>query len=198
MHEFGEIFGPMTSTRISRRLSRRQHEDEARINEVPPRPGHEKNLSEHVPSSLLALEDRVKAMAVGGAPAWSRRLKRIHDLTNAAIEDQGVAWRKLATTVRGKQERFAAEWQRHVASLDFSQINELIGHHNHYFPIEANLAMDPRTLDYVKFGGQDYRRQPLDAAWVLAQYPPDLELALARPRPATASAQPTLTSAPSR
>ena len=182
MYEFGEIFGPMTTTRISRRLSRRQHEDEARINDVPPRPGHEKNLSEHVPSSLLSLEDRVKAMAVGGAPAWSRRLKRIHDLTNTVSENLGAAWRKLASSARGNHGRFASEWQRYVASLDFSKINELIGHHNRYFPIEANLAMDPRTLDYVKFGGQDYRRPPLDATWVLDQFPPDLEAALADPK----------------
>lgn len=176
----------MTTTRISRRLSRRQHEDEARVNDMPPRAGHEKNFSEHVPSSLLSLEDRVKAMAVGGAPAWSRRLKHIHDLTNAAIDQLGTDWRKLASSARGNADRFASEWQRYAANLDFSKVNELIGRHNRYFPIEANLAMDPRTLDYVRFGGQDYRRQPLDAAWVLAQFPPDLEAALARPRPTAA------------
>jgi hypothetical protein len=181
MHEFGQIFGPLTGARVSRRLSRRQHEDEARINEALPHPAAEKNLSEHVPSSLISLDDRVRALAVGGAPAWSRRLKRIHDLTNMAIEELGTDWRALAGKARGNAARFAAEWRRYVAGLDFSQINELIEHHNRYFPAEANLAMDVKTLDYVTFGGEDYRRRPLDARWVLTQFPPDLEAALARP-----------------
>jgi hypothetical protein len=190
MHDFGEIFGPLTGSRISRRLSQRQHEDEARISEVPPRPGHEKNLSEHVPSALLSLEDRVRAMAVGGAPAWSRRLKRIHDMTNAAEAEAHDAWRKLAASVRGNAGRFAVEWQRHVSRIDFSVVNAQIQHHNHYFPMEANLAMDPRTLDYVKFGGEDYRRRLLTAGWILAQFPPDLQAALARPSRPTTSTPP--------
>lgn len=185
MHDFGAVFGSMASARISRRISRRQHEDEARINDVPPRPGHEKNLSEHVPSALISLEDRVRALAVGGAPAWSRRLKRIFDLTNAATVETEAAWRKMARSARGNAKRFALEWQRYAERVDFSKLNEQIEHHNWYFPIEANLAMDPKTLDYVKFGGEDYRRQRLDASWVLAQFPPDLEAALARPQAAT-------------
>ena len=43
--------------------------------------------------------------------------------------------------------------------------------------------MDVKTLDYVAFAGGDYRRRPLDAAWVLAQFPPDLDAALASPPP---------------
>ena len=31
--------------------------------------------------------------------------------------------------------------------------------------------MDPRTRDYVKVGGRSYRREPLDADWILARYP---------------------------
>ena len=33
--------------------------------------------------------------------------------------------------------------------------------------------MDPRTKDYVKVGGRSYRRDPLDAEWILAQFPAD-------------------------
>ena len=189
MQDFGTIFGSLASARISRRISRRQHEDEARVNDVPPRPGHEKNLSEHVPSSLLSVEDRVRALAVGGAPAWSRRLKRIHDMTNSMSEDLDAAWHKWAQSVRGNASRFAAEWQRQAASTDFSRLNELIENHNRYFPIEANLAMDPKTLDYVKFGDEDYRRRPLTVAWVLEQFPPDLEAALASPTLAASTVQ---------
>ncbi len=31
--------------------------------------------------------------------------------------------------------------------------------------------MDPRTRDYVKVGGRPYRREPLDAGWILERFP---------------------------
>ena len=31
--------------------------------------------------------------------------------------------------------------------------------------------MDPRTRDYVKIGGRSYRREPLDAGWILERFP---------------------------
>jgi hypothetical protein len=181
MEGFGEIYGTMANTRLTRRLSRRQLAEEARIQAEPARPGRERSLSEHIPSSLISLQDRVRALAIGGAPAWSRRLNRIFDLTNAAGERLRAEWQALARSVRGDAPRFAEAWRRHAETVDFSQVNELIARHNQYFPTEANLAMDVKTLDYVAFGGADYRRQPLDAAWVLAQFPPDLDAALVGP-----------------
>ncbi len=183
MEDMGAIFGSLTSARLSRRLSRRAHADEARVNDMPAKPGHEKNLSEHVPSSLITLQDRVKALAVGGAPAWSRRLKRIHDLTAAATAELQVDWHVMARKARGDRGRFAAGWRERAEHFDFQQVNELVDRHNRYFPAEANLPMDVKTLDYVTFAGGDYRRQPLDAVWVLAQFPPDLDAALASPPP---------------
>lgn len=182
MEDFGEIFGTLATTRLlRRRASNRQLQEEARINELPPTPGHERNLSEHVPSSLISTADRVKALAVGGAPAWSRRLKRIYDFKATATVQLREAWQAQAKIARGDQSRFASGWRRHAEQIDFSQVNELINRHNRYFPIEANLPMDVKTLDYVAFGGGDYRQQALDAAWVLGQFPPDLDAALAPP-----------------
>jgi hypothetical protein len=89
----------------------------------------------------------------------------------------------MATNARGDRARFAAVWRQYAASFDFDQVNELVDRHNRYFPAEANLPMDVKTLDYVSFAGADYRRQPLDAAWILAQFPPDLDDALASPAP---------------
>jgi hypothetical protein len=182
MDDFGEIFGTLATTRLMRRRSsNRQLQEEARVNEAPPTPGRERNLSEHVPSSLISLQDRVKALAVGGAPAWSRRLKRIHDLTNAITAQLGEDWHAQASAARGDRTRFAAAWRRHAEAHDFAEVNELISRHNRYFPAEANLPMDVKTLDYVAFGGGDYRRRALDASWILGQFPPDLDAALARP-----------------
>lgn len=179
----GAIFGSLAAARVSRRLQRRARIDEERITEAPTRPGHEKHLSEHIPSSLVSLQDRVRALAVGGAPAWSRRLKRIHDLTEAATAELQAEWYTLARQARGDRRRFAAGWMQLAERFDFHQINDLVERHNRYFPAEANLPMDVKTLDYVAFAGADYRRRPLDAAWILAQFPPDLDAALASPPP---------------
>jgi hypothetical protein len=64
-------------------------------------------------------------------------------------------------------------------AVDLDRINDLVERHNLYFPAEAKLAMDVRTGDYIGIGGGDYRRQSLDAQWVLELFPPDLALALA-------------------
>jgi hypothetical protein len=183
--DIGEIFGTLAATRLARRrLSNRQLEEEARINEMPPNPGHEKNLSEHVPSSLIPMQDRVRALAVGGAPAWSRRLKRIYDLTALLTVQLQGEWHLAARAARGDRARFLDAWRRHAARFDFEQLNDLIANHNRYFPIEANLAMDVKTLDYVAFAGADYRRQKLDVAWILGQFPPELDTALVSAPPA--------------
>jgi hypothetical protein len=67
------------------------------------------------------------------------------------------------------------ETERHAARLTeawaFEDVNELIEKHNRWYPIEARLAMDPRSRDFVKVGGRDYRREPLDASWVLELFP---------------------------
>jgi hypothetical protein len=65
----------------------------------------------------------------------------------------------------------AAGWRRLAEAWDFEDVNELIEKHNRFYPIEARLAMDPRSRDFVKVGGRDYRREPLDASWVLELFP---------------------------
>ena len=181
MDDFAAIFGAQPITRLSRRLSRRQLEEEARIAESPPNAGRERGISEHIPSPLIPLHERVRALAVGGAPAWSRRLKLIHDLTTAARETLHQEWITLARIHQGNPSRFAAAWTERAARADFSQVNDLIDRHNRYFPAEANLAMDVHTRDYVGFGGGDYRLRYLGTTWVLEHFQADLDMASRSP-----------------
>ena len=60
-----------------------------------------------------------------------------------------------------------------AATWDFDEVNERIRQHNEWFPIERQLAIDPRTRDYVKSAGRSYRREELTPEWVLEQFPPD-------------------------
>ncbi len=101
--------------------------------------------------------------SLGGPLPYMQRLRQIDDaiaahearLAEAYAEHRGspAAWRELAE-----------RW-------DFGEVNDLITRHNRWYPTEARLAMDPRTRDYVKVGGRSYRREPLDAAWILERFP---------------------------
>jgi hypothetical protein len=64
-----------------------------------------------------------------------------------------------------------AAWRRVADRWDFGVVNDLIERHNRFYPVEARLPMDPRTRDFVKVGGRPYRREPLDASWILARFP---------------------------
>jgi hypothetical protein len=64
-----------------------------------------------------------------------------------------------------------SDWRRVAERWDFTEVNDLIERHNRWYPVEARLAMDPRSRDFVKVGGRDYRRDPLDAEWVLRLFP---------------------------
>jgi hypothetical protein len=146
--------------------------------ELPAEPGREQSLAGYIPSALISTEARMAALAIGGAPAWSRRLRRIDTLVDEALTELEAVWRQLAQAWRNKPTAFAAEWRDYAAQVNFTRVNDLIRRHNLYFPAEANLAMDVHTGDFIGLGGGDYRRRPLDAAWVLERFPADLASAL--------------------
>lgn len=101
--------------------------------------------------------------ALGGPLPYMQRLR--------LIERETEAHEKQLEQARSAYEGDADGWRAVAASWDFGGVNELIERHNRYYPIEARLAMDPRSRDFVKVGGHSYRRRPLDATWVLERFP---------------------------
>jgi hypothetical protein len=101
--------------------------------------------------------------SLGGPLPYMQRLRRIED-----AEEEHLARLAEAYAEHGGD---AASWRRLAKRWDFGDINDLIERHNRWYPIEARLAMDPRTQDYVKVGGRSYRREPLDAAWIFERFP---------------------------
>ena len=80
----------------------------------------------------LSIEDRLRAYAQG-APGYIRRRKRIEDLQDRLRARLAAAADARALIVT---EDFVA---------DLALLNDLIGRHNSYYPIEANLPVDVRT-----------------------------------------------------
>ena len=152
-------------------------DQEQSLSELPP--ARDAGLSGYVPSPLISTDRRMFALAVGGAPAWSRRLRRIDELTDAALVELQAEWQKLGRASLHAPDQFATCWRRRAAEQDFSRVNDLIRRHNEYYPIEANLPMSVHTGDFIRPGGRDYRRPLLNTGWVLERFPAELERALA-------------------
>jgi len=103
----------------------------------------------------LAFEERLRAI-VSGVPAYIRRRRLIEDLVEAKVQ----ALRNLKTGGVS-----AEDLRKRAESFDLRRINDLIERHNHYYPIEANLPLDPKsgiTLD------RGQRWQPLEPVTVEA------------------------------
>jgi hypothetical protein len=101
--------------------------------------------------------------SLGGPLPYMRRIREIETLTDSHLGRLAEAYEEH----RGDPDA----WRREAERWDFGDVNELIEKHNRWFPIESRLPMDPRTRDFVKVGGREYRRDPLDAAWVLSRFP---------------------------
>ena len=86
------------------------------------------------------------------------------------------AWEALAAECVDDPDRFRREWTTRVAALRFDDLNDLIERHNLWYPVESRLPMDQRRGDHALVNGRDYRLEPLDADWVLARFPAELEL----------------------
>ena len=101
--------------------------------------------------------------SLGGPLPYMQRLRQIDD----AVEDHE---RRLAAAY-AEHRGDPAGWRRVAERWNFSEVNDLIERHNRWYPVEARLAMNPRTRDYVQVGGRPYRRELLDADWILSKFP---------------------------
>jgi hypothetical protein len=112
--------------------------------------------------------------ALGGPTAWMRRLRAIElelERHERLLADAREAL--LAETRDG--EAFERAWRELAESWNFAEINELIEGHNRNFPAESRLPMNPRTGDFVLINGRPYTREPLDADWIFARFPPTMQ-----------------------
>jgi hypothetical protein len=98
----------------------------------------------------LTLEDRMRAAM--GPPAWALRLRRIEDLRAKLVATLVEAWVEIAPAHPGDRWAAVDALARLAATLDLATLNGLIDKHNDYYPAEGNLAMDPRTGDYLERG----------------------------------------------
>ncbi len=126
-----------------------------------------KPLQRRVRLERATLERYLRA---GGGPLpYMRRLRAIDLATRAHEKALREHREELARHVSGRA--FAEAWVAAAEAWDFGELNCLIDVHNRWYPVEAELPMDPRTGDYRLVDGRPYWRRPLTAEWVLRRYP---------------------------
>ena len=124
--------------------------------------GH--RLSTHARHYQRSLEAYLRA---NSRPRWMERLIEIERGTERARREVERAWRDLRAACGGDRDSFAREWRATAAAWDFEALNELVRTHNEWYPVERDLPVNPRTGEYRTA----YRREELDAAWILRRFP---------------------------
>src|SRR5262245_1340483 len=127
-----------------------------------------KPLSSRARMAQRSVEAYLKA---GVRPRWMERIAEIDDSIAAQKRRLGRAHRVLREECGDDAAMFSTRWREYVARCRFDELNELIGQHNEWYPIERDLPMDLRTRDYVLINGRSYRREPLTPEWVFRQFP---------------------------
>ena len=128
-----------------------------------------KPISSRARMSQRSVEAYLKA---GVKPRWMERISEIDDAIKAQKRRLERSHRALREECDGDGALFAERWRAFAGRCRFDELNELIGQHNEWYPIERDLPMDLRTRDYVLINGRSYRREPLSSQWVLEHFPP--------------------------
>ncbi len=132
----------------------------------------QRNFFQPSPESYVA--------SLGGPLPYMVRRREIHEETRLHVARLEEAWLELAAACDGDEGAFAFRWRVVAERWNFAAVNELIDRHNRYFPVEAQLPMDPTTGDFVLVAGEPYQKRRLDAEWVLERFPPMLSRAARR------------------
>lgn len=113
----------------------------------------------------ISTEERVRAMSIG-APAYAERKRRIEDAEDTWLRALVDVHDALAGAGTSREATIAA-MRRKAASFDFARVNKLVATHNRYYPIEANLPLDPATSAYLVAGRPWKPEAPFDVERVV-------------------------------
>lgn len=99
----------------------------------------------------VSVDERIRALAIG-PPAYALRKRRIEDTEarwvdtlvelHEKMSDAGCAPGEIDRALRTRAEGF-----------DYARLNALVAAHNRWYPIEANLRIDPRSGGHLGAGG---------------------------------------------
>lgn len=89
----------------------------------------------------ISLENKVKSMF--GPPHYATRARRIENITQKLMEGLTIEYASMIDSFGDDPETFARQWKELIGLLELDELNDLIEKHNTYYPVEANLQIDP-------------------------------------------------------
>lgn len=114
----------------------------------------------------LGVDERIRALTIG-APAYALRKRK--------IEDTEEKWVETLVALRTKLEAAGAPGpdveralREKAETFDYAKLNELVAQHNRWYPVEANLPMDPRGR-YLVYGRPWHPEDEFTPARILAK-----------------------------
>lgn len=133
-------------------------------------------------------------LQAGVMPRFIERLREIEDeiVRQRMLVERSYEW--MRRKYRDRPDEFAERWRAMAANWGFDALNEVIAQHNEWYPVERRLPLDPRTGRYLTVGGRDWRRKPLDADWILGQFPAASARRSSSPGSSTGSSAATMSS----
>lgn len=97
----------------------------------------------------IPLEKKIQALS--GPPYFAVRARRIEHMTDQLIEKLTAKYSNMIEKFGSRPNVFARKWKELIEGWPLDRLNDLIEKHNKYFPIEANLPIDPRS-EALMFG----------------------------------------------
>ncbi len=110
-------------------------------------------------------------LQAGVVPRFIERAQQIESGTRRHRQRLERAYEWVRKQHGGDPHAFRERWLGIAESWRFDDVNELIEEHNRWYPAERRLPLNPRTGDYLTIGNRDWQRYPLNAAWILRQFP---------------------------
>lgn len=120
----------------------------------------------------ISLEKKIQALS--GPPYYIVRARRIEIMTDQLMEDLAAEYGKMINKLGGRPAVFARKWKKLVESWPLDRINDLIEKHNMYYPVEADLRMDPKSGAPMMGSGPWKPREKITAESLLDRFPPHI------------------------
>lgn len=116
----------------------------------------------------ISTDDRLKA--AGGIPPWARRARNLEDKIERLWREAAEEYSRLKESYRNKAE-FSRRWLNAVSLMPLDEIAGMVKDYNEYYPIEANLGIDPATGRFRHGVGLFELRTAPTREDVLARFP---------------------------
>lgn len=104
----------------------------------------------------ISLADRIRAAQ--GPPAYMVRLRRIEDMETAFLRELRLVYGQALAQL-GDPKKAEERLVYRARLFDLTKLNDLIEKHNLYYPVEANLPSDVRSLAIMD-GQEPWRPRP--------------------------------------